>query len=41
VSDLQEDVPIRPTKEPAEHKFQGVSDPREKPAQGMWEVARR
>jgi hypothetical protein len=41
VSELQKNVVIHPTKEPAQHKFEGMSDPREESAQGMWKVARR
>jgi hypothetical protein len=40
VSELLKDVVIDPTKEAAKHESQGVPDPREETAQGMWQVAR-
>jgi hypothetical protein len=41
VSDFLKNVVVQPTKEPAQHEFEAVSDPREESAQGMWKVARR
>ena len=41
VSELQENVVVKPTKETTKNESESVPNPREQPAQGMREMARR